>query len=55
MEEEREGEKNKWQNFSNKAFGKKGFVKKSIFKTPGNFLQVLSVMVLKVLLSGLQL
>jgi len=36
MEKEREQEKNKWQNFSNKAFGKKGFVKKSIFKTPEN-------------------
>ncbi len=36
MEKERETEKNKWQNFSNKAFGKKGFVKKSIFKTPEN-------------------
>ena len=29
-----EKEKGKWQNFSKKAFGKKGFVKKSIFKTP---------------------
>ena len=36
MEKEREAEKNKWQNFSSKAFGKKGFVKKSIFKTPEN-------------------
>ena len=36
MEKEREQEKNKWQNFSSKAFGKKGFVKKSIFKTPEN-------------------
>ena len=36
MEEEREKDKNKWQNFSSKAFGKKGFVKKSIFKTPEN-------------------
>ena len=36
MEEEREADKNKWQNFSSKAFGKKGFVKKSIFKTPEN-------------------
>ena len=36
MEKERETEKNKWQNFSTKAFGKKGFVKKSIFKTPEN-------------------
>ena len=32
----REKEKHKWQNFSTKAFGKKGFVKKSIFKTPEN-------------------
>ena len=29
-----EKEKGKWQNFSKKAFGKKGFVKKSIFKSP---------------------
>nr|ADD24498.1 Survival of motor neuron-related-splicing factor 30 [Lepeophtheirus salmonis] len=36
MEEEREQEKNKWKVFSSKAFGKKGFVKKSIFKTPEN-------------------
>jgi len=36
MEEAREKEKNKWQNFSGKAFGKRGFVKKSIFKTPEN-------------------
>jgi len=36
MEEAREKEKNKWQNFSGKAFGKKGFVKKSIFKSPVN-------------------
>ena len=36
MEKAREVEKNKWQNFSTKAFGKKGFVKKSIFKTPEN-------------------
>jgi len=34
MEAEREKEKNKWSTFSSKAFGKKGFVKKSIFKTP---------------------
>lgn len=34
LEAEREKEKNKWASFSNKAFGKKGFVKKSIFKTP---------------------
>ena len=34
MEAEREKEKNKWAAFSSKAFGKKGFVKKSIFKTP---------------------
>ena len=34
MEKEREKEKNKWQSFSTRAFGKKGFVKKSIFKTP---------------------
>ena len=36
MDEQREEEKSKWQNFSSKAFGKKGFVKKSIFKTPEN-------------------
>ena len=36
MEKEREDEKSKWKNFSNKAFGKKGFVRKSIFKTPEN-------------------
>ena len=36
LETEREKEKSKWQNFSTKAFGKKGFVKKSIFKTPEN-------------------
>jgi len=36
MDQAREDDKNKWQNFSNKAFGKKGFVKKSIFKTPEN-------------------
>lgn len=36
MEKEREDEKNKWKSFSSKAFGKKGFVKKSIFKTPEN-------------------
>lgn len=36
MDKEREDEKSKWQNFSTKAFGKKGFVKKSIFKTPEN-------------------
>jgi len=36
LEKEGEKGKNKWQNFSNKAFGKKGFVKKSIFKTPEN-------------------
>ena len=29
-----EKEKGKWQHFSKKAFGKKGFVKKSIFKSP---------------------
>lgn len=34
MEAEREKEKNKWAAFISKAFGKKGFVKKSIFKTP---------------------
>ena len=34
LEAEREKEKNKWAAFSSKAFGKKGFVKKSIFKTP---------------------
>jgi len=34
MEAEREKEKMKWTSFSAKAFGKKGFVKKSIFKTP---------------------
>jgi len=34
LEEEREKEKQKWTSFSAKAFGKKGFVKKSIFKTP---------------------
>ena len=34
LEQEREKEKQKWSNFSAKAFGKKGFVKKSIFKTP---------------------
>ena len=28
MEAAREKEKHKWQNFSTKAFGKKGFVKK---------------------------
>jgi len=32
--EAKEKEKGKWQNFSTKAFGKKGFVKKSIFKSP---------------------
>lgn len=36
MEKAREKDQNKWKNFSNKAFGKKGFVKKSIFKTPEN-------------------
>jgi len=36
MDEQREEEKSKWQNFSSKAFGKRGFVKKSIFKTPEN-------------------
>jgi len=36
MDQAREDDKNKWQNFSSKAFGKKGFVKKSIFKTPEN-------------------
>lgn len=34
IEKEGEKEKKKWTSFSNKAFGKKGFVKKSIFKTP---------------------
>lgn len=34
MEREGEKEKKKWSAFSAKAFGKKGFVKKSIFKTP---------------------
>lgn len=34
LEMEREKEKTKWTSFSAKAFGKKGFVKKSIFKTP---------------------
>jgi survival-of-motor-neuron-related-splicing factor 30 len=33
-EKEGEKEKVKWGKFSAKAFGKKGFVKKSIFKTP---------------------
>ena len=32
--EGKEKEKGKWLNFSSKAFGKRGFVKKSIFKTP---------------------
>jgi len=36
MEEKTEACKNKWQNFSNKGLGKKGFTKKSIFKTPEN-------------------
>jgi len=36
LEQEGEREKNKWQNFNSKAFGKKGVVKKSIFKTPEN-------------------
>jgi len=36
MEEKTESCKNKWQNFSNKGLGKKGFTKKSIFKTPEN-------------------
>jgi len=36
MEKVKEEEKTKWKSFSNKAFGKKGFVKKSIFKTPEN-------------------
>jgi len=36
MDEQREEEKSKWQSFSGKAFGKRGFVKKSIFKTPEN-------------------
>jgi len=36
MDQARENDKNKWQSFSSKAFGKKGFVKKSIFKTPEN-------------------
>ena len=30
----KEKEKKQWQSFANKAFGKRGFVKKSIFKTP---------------------
>jgi len=34
IEKEGEKEKNKWEKFSGKAFGKRGFVKKSIFKTP---------------------
>lgn len=34
LQEAKEKEKGKWLNFSSKAFGKKGFVKKSIFKTP---------------------
>ena len=34
IEKEGEKEKHKWEKFSSKAFGKKGFVKKSIFKTP---------------------
>nr|CAG4644409.1 EOG090X0GY1 [Lepidurus arcticus] len=33
MEDEREKEKSKWQNFANKATKKKGVVKKSIFAT----------------------
>ena len=36
MDKAREDEQCKWKNFSSKAFGKKGFVKKSIFKTPEN-------------------
>jgi survival-of-motor-neuron-related-splicing factor 30 len=36
LEKEKEDEKHKWKSFSSKAFGKKGFVKKSIFKTPEN-------------------
>ncbi len=36
LEKAGEKQKNRWQHFSNKAFGKKGFVKKSIFKTPEN-------------------
>lgn len=32
--EAKEKEKGRWQSFSTKAFGKKGFVKKSIFKSP---------------------
>jgi len=34
IEAEHEKDKHKWTTFSSKAFGKKGFVKKSIFKTP---------------------
>merc|ERR1711970_1395461 len=34
LKKEKKKEKNKWTSFSAKAFGKKGFVKKSIFKTP---------------------
>jgi len=34
MIDAKEKEKKGWQSFSGKAFGKKGFVKKSIFKTP---------------------
>jgi survival-of-motor-neuron-related-splicing factor 30 len=34
MVETKEKEKKQWQHFSGKAFGKRGFVKKSIFKTP---------------------
>merc|ERR1719410_2937572 len=33
-EQKKEKKKNKWSAFSAKAFGKKGFVKKSIFKPP---------------------
>ncbi len=36
LEKQGERDKNRWKHFSNKAFGKKGFVKKSIFKTPEN-------------------
>ncbi|KAG8226318.1 hypothetical protein J437_LFUL011431 [Ladona fulva] len=36
LEEEREGEKNKWLAFSHKTTGKKGIVKKSIFASPDN-------------------
>jgi len=36
MEQKTEAAKSSWQNFSTKGSGKKGFVKKSIFKTPEN-------------------